>query len=227
MKYCLNFNKMTIVEVVDQYLRQSPFLEEALADNLVNVSSLARRIKPFIEEKLQKPVKEGAIIVAINRREPNYYYKINLGIKGFLKNLGDIIVRSDLRDYTYANSETLMDSVRILIGRMGREKELFVTVSRGIYETTIIVSRAAESMAAKIFKKEKLIAEKTNLSSITIRLPKNNTEISGIYYFILKKIAWAGINIVEVISTSNEFTLVVSEEYVHQALGILIELKSL
>jgi hypothetical protein len=218
---------MTIVEVVDQYLRQSPFLEEALADNLVNVSSLARRIKPFIEEKLQKPVKEGAIIVAINRREPNYYYKINLGIKGFLKNLGDIIVRSDLRDYTYANSETLMDSVRILIGRMGREKELFVTVSRGIYETTIIVSRAAESMAAKIFKKEKLIAEKTNLSSITIRLPKNNTEISGIYYFILKKIAWAGINIVEVISTSNEFTLVVSEEYVHQALGILIELKSL
>jgi hypothetical protein len=218
---------MTIVEVVDQYLRQSPFLEEALADNLVNVSSLARRMKPFIEEKLQKPVKEGAIIVAINRREPNYYYKINLGIKGFLKNLGDIIVRSDLRDYTYANSETLMDSVRMLIGRMGREKELFVTVSRGIYETTIIISRAAESMAAKIFKQEKLIAEKTNLSSITIRLPKNNTEISGIYYFILKKIAWAGINIVEVISTTNEFTLVVSEEYVHQALGILIELKSL
>ena len=218
---------MTIVEVVDQYLRQSPFLEEALADNLVNVSSLARRMKSFIEEKLQKPVKEGAIIVAINRREPNYYYKINIGIKGFLKNLGDIIVRSDLRDYTYANSETLMDSVRNLIGCMGSEKDLFVTVSRGIYETTIIVSRTAESMAAKIFKQEKLIAEKTNLSSITIRLPKNNTEISGVYYFILKKVAWAGINIVEVISTTNEFTLVVSEEYVHQALGILIELKSI
>ena len=217
---------MTIVEVVDQYLRQSPFLEEALADNLINVSSLARRMKSFIEEKLQKSVKEGAIIVAINRREPNYYYKINIGIKGFLKNLGDIIVRSDLRDYTYANSETLMDSVRNLIGCMGSEKELFVTVSRGIYETTIIVSRAAEKMVAENFKQEKLIVEKTNLSSITIRLPKNNTEISGIYYFILKKIAWAGINIVEVISTTNEFTLVVSEEYVHQALGILIELKS-
>jgi hypothetical protein len=218
---------MTIVEAVDQYLRQSPFLEEALADNLINVSSLARSIKPFIEENLKKPVKEGAITVAINRREPNYYYKINLGIKGFLKNMGDIIVRSDLRDYTYGNSETLMDSIRKLIGRMGGERDLFVTVSRGIYETTIILSRAAESTVASIFKNEKLIAEKTHLSSITIRLPKNNTEISGIYYFILKKIAWAGINIVEVISTTNEFTLVVSEEYVHQALGILIELKSI
>lgn len=217
---------MTIADAVDQYLRQSPFLEEALADNLINVSSLARRIQPVIEQKLQKPVKEGAIIVAINRREPNYYYKINIGIKGFLKDLGDIIVRSDLRDHTYANSETLMDSVRKLIGKMGSDKERFVTVSRGIYETTIIISRDLEDKVGSIFKNEKKIAQKTNLSSITISLPKNNTEISGIYYFILKKIAWAGINIVEVISTTNEFTLIVSEEYVHQALGILIELKS-
>jgi len=83
-----------------------------------------------------------------------------------------------------------------------------------------------EKLVEESFRKEKLISEKTNLSSITIRLPKNNTEISGIYYFILKKIAWAGINIVEIISTTNEFTLVVSEELVHQALGILIDLKN-
>ncbi len=196
-----------------------------MADDLVNVSSLARKIKPIIESQLQKPVKEGAIIVAINRREPNYYYKVNLGIKGFLHNLGDITVRSDLRDYTYANSDSLPDSERRLIGETSKQKENFVTVSRGIYETTIIVSNAMESLVEESFRQEKLISEKTGLSSITIRLPKNNTEISGIYYFILKKIAWAGINIVEIISTTNEFTLVVSEQLVHQALGILIDLK--
>ncbi len=179
-----------------------------------------------MQKQLEKPVKEGAIIVAINRREPNYYYKINIGIKGFLNSLGDITVRSDLRDYTYANSDTLPECERKLISRTGMNKDNFVTVSRGIYETTIIVSRAMEHLVEKSFRQEKLIAEKTNLSSITIRLPKNNTEISGIYYFILKKIAWAGINIVEIISTTHEFTLVVSEELVHQALGILIGLKS-
>jgi hypothetical protein len=217
---------MTIVESVDHYLKQSPFLEEALADNLINVSSLARQIKPFIEEQLQKPVKEGAIIVAINRREPNYYFKVNLGIKNFLHNLGDIIVRSDLRDYTYANSDTLMHSQRTLIERITGEKDVFVTISRGIYETTIIISRTMESLVTDIFKSEKLIAEMTNLSSITVRLPKNNTEISGIYYFILKKIAWAGINITEIISTTNEFTIVVKEELVHKAFGILMALKN-
>lgn len=216
---------MTIAESVDQYLRQSPFLEEALADSLINVSSLARKMKPVIEARLEKPVMEGAIIVAINRREPNYYYKVNLGIKGFLHNLGDITVRSDLRDYTYVNSPSLLDNERTLIGRITKDPDQFVTVSRGIYETTIIISQTMAEAVTEIFTTEKLIAEKTNLSSITIRLPKNNTEISGIYYFILKKIAWAGINIVEIISTTNEFTLVVSEELVHQALGILIDLK--
>jgi hypothetical protein len=217
---------MTIVEAVDIYLRQSPFLEEALADNLINISSLARSIRPFIEDKLRKPVKEGAIIVAISRREPSYYYKVNLGIKGFMNNLGDIIVRSDLRDFTFANSESLMNSVGTLIRRVSADKEVFVTASRGIYETTIIVSRSVETLITEIFSAEKMLGEQSKLSSVTIRLPKNNTEISGVYYFILKKIAWGGINIVEVISTTNEFTLVVSEDLVHRALGILIDLKN-
>lgn len=217
---------MTITEAVDQYLRQSPFLEEALADNLINVSSLARKIKPAIETLTMKQVQEGAIMVAINRREPNYYYKVNIGIKNFLQNLGDITVRSDLRDYTFSNSGTLLGAELQLIERISKEKDVFITFSRGINETTIIVSRKMETEVEKIFASEDLIAQKVNLSSITISLPKENTEISGIYYFILKKLAWAGINIVEVISTTNEFTLVVSEDAVHKALGALIELKA-
>jgi len=35
---------------------------------------------------------------------------------------------------------------------------------------------------------------------------------SGIYYFIFQRLAWEGIIINEVISTSNEFTILVSEE---------------
>ena len=53
---------ITIAEIAEEIIRKSPFLEEALADGLINVSSLARMIKPDIEKKLQKPIKEGAII---------------------------------------------------------------------------------------------------------------------------------------------------------------------
>ena len=39
--------------------------------------------------------------------------------------------------------------------------------------------------------------------------------------------SWEGINIIEVISTSNEFTIVVDDQYVNDAFKIIKNLKSL
>ena len=50
-------------------------------------------------------------------------------------------------------------------------------------------------------------------------------EQSGIYYFILKQLAWANIPLQEIISTTNEITLVVKEEDINKTFSILIDLK--
>jgi hypothetical protein len=59
-----------------------------------------------------------------------------------------------------------------------------------------------------------------------MKLPTVNTEISGVYYYLLKKIAWEGINVSEVISTTNEFTIVVDTKIVSKAFTVLMDLKS-
>ena len=51
-----------------------------------------------------------------------------------------------------------------------------------------------------------------NLSSITVKLPAENVSVPGIYYFIFQRLAWEGIVLYEVISTTNEFTILVNEE---------------
>ena len=68
-------------------------------------------------------------------------------------------------------------------------------------------------------------SKKENLSSITIQLHKQNTEIFGLYYSILGIIAWRGISIIEVISTTNELTIILKDNHVSTALESLIELK--
>jgi len=216
---------MTVSKALSDILMRSPFLEEAISDGLINVSSLARKLQPEIEEKLGKAVKVGAIVMAINRMEPNYYYKVNIGIKDFIRNLGDIIVRSNLSDFTYASSKTLGKSQKRLLEHISKEEEYFCTFSQGVYETTIIVSRPVEPLMSDFFAGEKMIASKSNLSSITIKLPADNTEISGLYYYIFKKLAWDGINIIEVISTTNEFTVVLKDDDVDRAFSILMNLK--
>ena len=75
--------------------------------------------------------------------------------------------------------------------------------------------------------REILIKRTDNLSSISIKLPEENVSIPGIYYFIFQKLSWEGINITEVISTSNEFTIVVDDKNVNEAFKIIKNLKNL
>jgi hypothetical protein len=56
-------------------------------------------------------------------------------------------------------------------------------------------------------------------------LPKDNQAHSGIYYFILKQLAWADIPLQEIISTTNEMTIVVKEEDINQTFAILMDMK--
>ncbi len=217
---------MTIAQAVDELISKSPFLEEALSEELINVSSLARKLQPEIEKRLRKPVQQGAVVMAINRRPSGMSFRITKEIREFMSKLGDVIVRSDLRDYTFENSTGLIACNRHLMEEIGGEKEIFCTISQGVFETTLVVSNALNSRIEEIYKKEKKLAQKKHLSSITIRLPESNTEVSGIYYFLLKNLAWSGINVCEVISTSNEVTFVVEEKDVHSAFSILMGMKN-
>ncbi len=216
---------MNIATAINEIISESPFLEEALADEIINVSSLARKLKPQIEKRLHKKIQQGAIVMAINRRPTQPSVRITREIREFMNNLGDVIVRSDLRDFTFENKEGLSTCNRQLMDEIAGEKEIFCTISQGVFETTLVVSNLLSERIEAIYHEQRLIAHMDRLSSITLRLPESNTEISGIYYFILKNLAWAGINVCEVISTSNEVTIVVGEKDVHKAFSLLMGMK--
>ncbi len=215
----------TIQETVEAIVQRTPFMEEAMQEKLINVSSLARVIKPEVEEKLGKEVKEGAIMMAINRLSPVKILNIRRQIKSFSLKLGDFIVRSDLYDYTFKNSSTLYKHISLLFAEIGSNRESFFTVSQGIFETNIVISSNLDSKIEQHFANEKLIYSMDKLASITIKLPKTNLEQSGIYYFILKQLAWSNIPVQEIISTTHEITLVVKEQDINKTFSILIDLK--
>ncbi len=215
----------TIGKITEEIINRSPFLRESLTENLINVSALARKIRPEIEERIKKEVKEGAVIMSIKRMSPGYYHKINLKIKNFMGTLGDFLVRSDLEDFTFENSETLTLRQADLMKSINKERDTFYTFCHGVNESTIITSNSISDKIKTIFITEKLKSHTTDLASITIKLPTVNTEISGVYYYILKHLAWEGINIVEVVSTSNEFSVVVKSDDIDSAFTVLMQLK--
>ena len=217
----------TIASEVTDYIKTKPFLSTALSQGIINLTSLAREIQPEIEESLRKPAKSGAIVMALKRISDNLEFISTHKIVQVLKNLGDITVRSSLVDYSFANSDTLLLSQAKLLGAIENRKYVFYTSSRGVSESNIIVSANIANLVASYFEKELCNSKLENRSSITVQLPTENIAIPGIYYFIFQRLSWEGVNLNEVISTSNEFTILMDESQVNTAFEVIKNLKKL
>ena len=118
----------TIAQIVESIIKQKPFLVESMIDGLVNISSLARQIQPDIERELHKEVQTGAVVMALKRLVPNLQIIQASKLGKMLSGIGDIIVRSDLSDYSYKNSDSLKLRQMELMNRIGNNNEIFYTV---------------------------------------------------------------------------------------------------
>ena len=207
--------------IVEEIIKRSPFLEEALSEGLINLSSLSRQIKPEIDEKLHKDVQIGAIVMALKRLSPKFDSNLKVKVKKAIYNLGDITVRSRINHYTYEITESITDKQSDLIKKLTKKKDIFYAFTQSVYGASIILSDSEDETVQKLFKNEKLIGKIAQLSSITIKLPSGHSSTSGVYYFILKKIPWEGINVLDRISSIHEFTIIVDDESVDRAFSIL------
>ena len=216
----------TISSVVEQYIKSKPFLLSSLSQGIINLTSLARIMMPELEAHLGKDVKQGAVVMSLKRLSEELDFKINYKISKVLKNIGEITVRSSLTDFTYVISDTLLDNQAKLISEINKNQDIFYTSSRGVNETNIVISASVEHLIETIFKNEKLTHKIENLSSITVKLPQENISTPGVYYYIFQRLAWEGIIIHEVISTTNEFTIIVSDDQIDVAFKVIKDLKN-
>ena len=205
----------TIASAVEHYIKSKPFLQTALSEGIINLTSLARIIRKDIQaETTQREVRNGAIVMALKRLSVDMEFRSTHRIVKVLKNIGDIIVRSNLTDYTFLTSETFMNAQAQLLNKIKNNRDIFYATTRGVNEANII-------------KKERILHKFTDLGAISVKLPEENVSVSGIYYFIFQRLAWEGVNMNEVISTANEFTIVIPENHIDIAFKVIKDLKLL
>ena len=211
---------VTVPEVVEKIVRRSPFLDEALSLRILNHSAVARMIKPEVETELMKKVRHGAVVVALNRLSRRIVKRARKQ-KSVFRRAPELTVRSNLVELTYANSENLVLRQRRLLDQHGGKSNLVLTFTQGINETTIVASRELREKIQTHFRGEKLIDKIDNLSTVSVLLPRNTALIPGVYSYILKALAWEGINVVEVVSTLNELMIVLEDKNIQQAFSVI------
>ncbi len=209
----------TIQQITTEILGRSPFLGAAISEGVANNAKIARLIKPDIENILLEEVSDEAVTMAVHRAAKDLQ-RPQFGTK-FLKLLSDITVRSKLIEYTFPNTVDISSVVAAIVNIADMKKDAFFNFSRGLHESLIIVSRELENDLIAALGNARGVRKSGELSAITLRLPEESLSVPGVYYPILKALAFEGISFTEVMSVRTELSILFEEKDIDRAFAVI------
>ena len=212
---------ITITQAVQDLIDRSPFLSEVLYEDMVNISGVARQLRPQVEKKLLEKVSEEAVAMALHRIKKKL--KPPTSNVEILKDSKDITMRANLTEFMFLNSPDVIKIHQEILKKTGEKKDAFFNISIGFSEVTIFVSSELEEDVEKILKDQKNVVKVKDLSSITIKLSAKMTLTSppDVYYLILKALAWNGIGVIEVMSIGWELNILFMNNEVDKAFSVI------
>lgn len=207
---------LTIASRVESIIERWPLIKQGLDLDIINLSSLARYLRPQLEADIGERISEAAVLMALRRYQECAVHKGTQHPEDFL---GDMSLRTSLSDLTYANSPTLSRRVSRLADYVSPQQ--YLTVSRGLLQTSIILHQDVRSMVERQLRHETLETRTTGLTAITLHLKPGHDRVAGILAYPLNLFAWRGITVVELVSTFDELNIVLYDRDVEEAFRTL------
>jgi hypothetical protein len=212
---------LSITNKVEQLVSESPFLTEGIAMGLINLSELARQLRPQLESDLWKPVGQAAVVMALRRiserlPQPGMSAPIVLAPR-----MGELTTRGDLSIATYRLSDGSNECQRQLLAMAEPYPGTFLTVTRGMHEVLVVCGRPLTHLVEEAFAAERLLARVENLTALTLRLNPETRKTPGVYHAVLKKLAWDKISVVNMMCTFSELTILLEQSQTGAAFSVL------
>lgn len=209
---------ITITKRVETIVERWPLIKQGLDLGLINLSSLARYLRPDIEAEIGERISEAAVLMALRRYQAKVETQENTRPQDFL---GDISLRSGLSDLTYTNSPTLNRSV----SKLGEHIPIhqYLTISRGLLQTSVIVHADILQDIQRQMKQEHLETRVDGLTAITLHLKPGHDMVTGIVAYPLNLLAWRGIPVIELVSTFDELNIILYDTDVEQAFRVITQ----
>ena len=207
-----------IAAVVREIVDESEVILTALSSGVLNLSAYAKQIKSEVGRRAKKEVPGGTIVVALCRYEFDAKKRAPLCPKVKIESIS---TRSALAEVTFAKSATNKGRLRALHENEKLSDADMLTVTSGIREISLIIPAALKPEVIKVFKGDKPTMVQDNLASLTLRFPSRYLHTPNTTFALIRPLALHRINIVEVVSTYTELTVVVAEKDLQAAFAVM------
>ncbi len=206
-------NKTT--DIVVDILNSSEVPLEAMRSGVLNLSAYAQQIQNLVVERAKKPVKKATIVMSLSRIAKSMQEITPLRPHVVFD---EISIKSPLVDITFEKTKTNTDCIRSLPESVSQTS--FLALTEGMNEVTIIASQDMEQTILSHFTSQPKALLK-NLIGVTVRFSEAYIPEPNVIYAILATLASKRINLIEIISTYTELTLIVEEKNLENVVQVL------
>ena len=218
----------SIAHKVEQLVSESAFLTEGLAQGLINLSELARQLRPQLETDLWKPVGQAAVVMALRRVAERMPANRKAQPILLTPRMNELTSRNELSISTFRLSDNSHECQRQLLALAEPYPGMYVTVTRGVHEMLVVCSRPLTNLVDQAFAAERLLARVDNLTALTLRLNPETHMIGpaniGIYHAVLKQLAWDKISVINMMCTFSELTILLEQSQTGAAFTALSQI---
>lgn len=209
---------ISIKKCIESIISDNLFLEDALYNDYLNLSSFALYIYPRIKQMTKKEVTIWSIKIALSRISKeqkkiiqyNRIYPNNIFVK---KNISLISLNNS------KDSHNIIKDIQSL--NIWEDKNYFWVI-QWITEIDIIYSQNLKLWIENLINNNKVKLRINNLWIIWIHLDKELLNTIWIIYNLSKKLTFYNINIINILSTYTEIAFIIDEKDLKKAFEILI-----
>lgn len=213
---------MNVSKTVKKIIREQPFLLEALNRGIIHFGNLATELKPKIESELGKTVTESSVAMALRRYAEAVKGKIGQLQQPMLE--CEVTMKTNICDFNVVKTNSLLTQLSSFYGLVDFGRGDFLNITIGNREISIAISQKYRDEIKDRLKGETVLLRQEELVALTIIFNSDFFHTPGITYQVLQSLAWQNINLLEIISTLTELTIVIEKKDSIKSYTVLHEL---
>ena len=211
----------SVAALVKDFIDKSPFISEMLIEDLVSFSNLARYMQSDVSKSAGFEVSHSSLVMAARRYATELKEKAKSERKG---SIGfEISMKTNIYDVNLRMSDETASALMKLYDVVQPSNGDFLNITIGSHEISLAISGSLRDKVDSIISEKDVIHRFTDLVAITIAFSGDFLQTPGIVHLAARKLAWAGVNIIEIVSTMNVLTFVIGKEQSSRAYEALTE----
>ena len=201
---------VTVSHVVTKLVNEKIYLHEAISKKIASYGSVAKQLKPQIEQELGKEVEHSAIVTALRR----YSEKINMRFKEikFNSKYAEVNLKTHIIDINVLKTQALFDKLKRLYDIIDFERGDILHIIYGRTNVSIVTNERYKEEVLKLLQNQKIKKIEENLVALSFTVGKKRIDKPGVIFQVTRSLAWENINIIEIISVDLDLTFIVEKE---------------